>query len=119
MDRTVLEQYIVDEYGVELEHLWMKFPNYTVFRHYSNRKWFALIMDIAQSKIDIAVTDIIDVLGIRCDPILTESLLREDGFYPAYHMNKNSWITITLNGRVDAEKIKLLLDMSFEIAGNK
>ena len=119
MDRTALEQYIVDEYGAEREHLWAKFPNYTVFRHYKNRKWFALIMDIAQSKIGIDGTDIIDVLDIRCDPVLIGSFLHDDGFYPAYHMNKNSWITIALDGRVDAEKIKLLLDMSFEIAGKK
>lgn len=51
-----------------------------------------------------------------CDPLLTGSLVHENGFYPAYHMNKNSWITIALDGKADEEKIKWLLDMSFEKA---
>ena len=119
MDRMALEQYIVDEYGADREHLWVKFPNYTVFRHYGNRKWFALIMDIPRSKIGLDGAETIDILDVRCNSVLIGSLLQEDGFYPAYHMNKGSWITIALDDRVEPEKIKWLLDMSFETAGKK
>ena len=42
------------------------------------------------------------------------SLLRENGFYPAYHMTKSSWISVVLDGSADDEKIKMLLDISFE-----
>ena len=39
-------QDIQNEYHSLPEHLWARFPNYTVFRHQDNQKWFALIMDI-------------------------------------------------------------------------
>lgn len=34
--------------------------------------------------------------------------------FPAYHMNKNNWITLALDGSVDDSKTELLLDMSYE-----
>ncbi len=41
MDRTELEKYIRNNYGTEPDHPWIKYPNYGVFRHSSNKKWFA------------------------------------------------------------------------------
>lgn len=76
-------------------------------------------MDIPRHKIGLDDAERIDVLDVRCDPLLIGSLLQENGFYPAYHMNKNSWITIALDGAVAPEKIKWLLDMSFEAAGKR
>jgi predicted DNA-binding protein (MmcQ/YjbR family) len=34
-------------------------------------------------------------------------------------MNKQSWITVVLDGRVNAEVICWLLDMSFDLAATK
>lgn len=117
--REDLEQYIESSYNAQREHLWAKLPNYSVFRHYKSRKWFALIMDIPKTKLGLGSSEIVDVLELRCDPILIGSLIRESGFYPAYHMNKSSWITIMLDNSADMEKVKWLLDMSYETAGKK
>ena len=46
-------------------------------------------------------------------------LLTETGFFPAYHMSKNSWLTIALDGSVREENIKILLDMSFNHTNTK
>ena len=43
------------------------------------------------------------------------SLLEEKSFYPAYHMNKEHWITICLDGSVDDEKILSLIDISYDL----
>ena len=51
---------------------------------------------------------------MKSDPILIGSLRREFGIFPAYHMNKANWITVTLDGSVPDETIKMLLDMSFD-----
>ena len=32
----------------------------------------------------------IDVVNLKCDPLLIGSLRSEPGFFPAYHMNKDS-----------------------------
>ena len=44
------------------------------------------------------------------------SLLIQPGFHPAYHMNKDKWISIRLDGSVLEEEIKSLIDMSYELA---
>ncbi len=115
MKRKQLLQYISDRYSVDEEHPWEKYPNHTVFRHQNNKKWFALIMDIPKSRLGLKENEMIDILNVKCDPIVIGSLRQEKGFYPAYHMNKTNWITIALDGSADDEKIKWLLDMSFEL----
>ena len=39
--------------------------------------------------------------------------------FPAYHMNKASWITAALDGSVSVETIELLLDVSYELTKPK
>lgn len=113
MNRKELEQYILENYNAEADYPWVKYPNYEVFRHRNNRKWFALIMDLPKNRLGLAGTDILDVVNLKCDPVLIGSLRNEPGFFPAYHMSKDSWITVSLDGSVPDEKIKMLLDMSF------
>lgn len=115
MERIELENYILEQYNAQLDHPWIKYPNDEVFRHCSNRKWFALIMDIPKSRLGLPEDEILSVVNFKCDPLLIGSLRKEAGFFPAYHMNKETWITVALDGRVSDEKIKILLDMSFDL----
>ena len=43
----------------------------------------------------------------------------ENGFFPAYHMRKDSWITVALDGSVADDKIKMLLDVSYQATAPK
>lgn len=119
MNRTELEELIQNDYGTDPDYPWIEYPNYTVFRQVSNRKWFALIMDVPKNKLGLPGDGILEVVNFKCDPVLIGSLLGEEGFFPAYHMNKTNWITVALNGSVDDDKIKLLLDMSFDATAPK
>ena len=115
MNKEQLLQFISERYSVDEEHPWEKYPEYSVFRHRNNKKWFALIMSIPKSRLGLKENEMIDILNVKCNPILIGSLRKERGFFPAYHMNKTNWITIALDGSADDEKIKWLLDMSFEL----
>lgn len=119
VNKEQLIQFIKEHYNSTEDHPWTKYPSYTVFRHINNKKWFALIMDLKKSKLGIDGNEIIDVVNVKCDPNLIGSLRQEKGFYPAYHMSKINWITIALDGSVEAEKIKWLLDMSYELTADK
>lgn len=44
--------------------------------------------------------------------------MREE-ILPAYHMNKENWITILLDGTVSKGKICELIDISYELTGKK
>lgn len=119
MKRTELEKLIQNEYGAESEYPWKEYPNYEVFRHSSNNKWFALIMDVPKNKLGLQGNEILEVVNFKCDPTLIGSLLGEEGFFPAYHMSKTNWITVALDGSVNDDKIKSLLDMSFDATSPK
>lgn len=115
MNRSKLESYITENYNVEPDYPWVKYPNFAVFRHNDNHKWFALVMEIRGSKLGLPNDDMLDILNLKCDPLLIGSLRSSPGFFPAYHMNKESWITLALDGSVPEDQIKTLLDMSYEL----
>lgn len=123
MERGTLEKYILEKYGAEGESLWAKYPSYKAFRHRENKKWFALLMDVSEDKLGIeppfnSEPRILNILNVKCDFVLAGSFLTERGFYPAYHMNKNCWISIDM-AQVEEDKIKLLLDMSYKLTETK
>lgn len=115
MNREQREKILCETYAANMDWPWIKYPNYEVFRHSNNKKWFALIMDVSKNKLGLAGDEILDIVNFKCDPALIGSLRMENGFFPAYHMNKDSWITVALDGTVDDEKIKALADMSYEL----
>ena len=114
MTRTELENYILSVYNAESDYPWLQYPNFRVFRHANNKKWFAIIMNIPRNKLGLEGTAPIDIVNFKCDPILIGSFRKEPGFYPGYHMNKEHWISAALDGSASDETIRLLLDMSYE-----
>ena len=88
MDRKELENYICETYNVNSEFPWLKFPNYAVFRHNANKKWFALVMNVSKKKLGLSENSEIEILNVKCDPFMIESFKMETGIYPGYHMNK-------------------------------
>ena len=72
-------------------------------------------MRVAKCRLGLAGDAPADVLNVKCDPILIGSLRREPGFLPAYHMNKNTWISILLDETVPDARIEFLLDLSYEL----
>ena len=119
MNREELESYILNHYSTEPDYPWADTPRAAVFRHVANRKWFALLMEVPLDKLGLARMEKLDIVNFKCDPILIASLRGETGIFPAYHMNKASWITVSLDGSVPVETIELLLDVSYELTKPK
>ena len=119
MNRQDLIEYIKNIYSTDPEYPWDSAPKYAVFRHGSNNKWFAVIMDLPKEKLGIKSNEIIDIVNLKCDPILIGNLRKEKGIYPAYHMNKTYWISVTLDGTIEDDKLKWLLDLSFDLTNIK
>ena len=119
MNRQELEKYILDTYGVSPENPWIKHPTFDVFRHVNNKKWFAVIMDIPKSKLGINSDENICVVNLKCDTVMMGNILSEKGVYPAYHMNKAYWVTVSLDGSTDDDTVKMLTRMSFKLTEKK
>ena len=106
-------------YGDEPDFPWKKSDDYGVFRNPLNEKWYALIMNIDKSKLDKKQSGAVDVVNIKLDEDEIQQLLKEKGFYPAYHMNKKSWITLILDETLKDDTIMALIDKSHEFTVGK
>ena len=106
--------YIREKYGCEAEYLWRSYPNYAVFRHGDNRKWFAVVMDVPGTVFGLPDPGTVDVLNVKSDdPILNDMLVREEGYFRAFHMNKRNWLSILLDGTVPFEAVCGMIDGSY------
>ena len=56
----------------------------------------------------------VEVLNIKLDKLKIQDLLNKKGYYPAYHMNKKSWISIILDEYLDDETIIKLVSESYD-----
>ena len=54
-------------------------------------------MDVPKNKLGLQGEEMLEVVDFKCDPILIGTLREEPGFFPAYHMSKDSWITVALD----------------------
>ncbi len=104
---------IKEKYNDNPEFQWTKFPDYAIFRNSISRKWYGLIMNIDRKKIDNSSKGQVEIINVKLDPVKVKILLKKKGFYPAYHMNKKSWITITLDDTIGDEDIMKLVAESY------
>lgn len=107
---------IIQIYETKPEFLWKKHPGYGVFRNKKSGKWFAIIMNIDKSKIIPNKKGEIEIINFKLND---NKYLKQKGIYPAYHMNKKSWVTIILDDTLKEEKILNLINISYEYSDTK
>lgn len=109
-------RYIGEKYGDKQEFLWQKFPEDSVFRRKGSDKWYALFLIVARNKIGLEGDEKIEILDVRVKTEDLEKIIDNKKFFPAYHMNKKSWLTVCLDGSVAEERIFSLIDESYRLA---
>lgn len=119
MNREKIIKYINEKYHNLQEYPWEDKPTYMTFKHENNKKWFALIIDIPFEKLKINKQGIVDIINLKNIPEMIGGLRKQQGILPAYHMNKEHWITVLLDGSVNEEKIYELIDVSYELTMKK
>ena len=106
-------RYIKEKFGIEPDYPWDGSPEAFVFRHPENRKWFALQMTAAYEKFGVNTPGSVHILNLKADPLILSLFNGKYGVYPAYHMNRNHWISVLLDGGVEDEVLHDLIDDSF------
>lgn len=114
VDRKEIFEYVKKQYGTIPEYLWSSSPDSAVLRH-QNGKWYAVIMNVEKSKLGLNGDGTVEIIDVKCDPEMTGMIIQTYGFLPGYHMNKQHWITILLDGTVGESKILDFLDMSYDL----
>ncbi len=118
--REQICRYIEKKYKAKPEHLWQRFPNYVVFRHADNRKWFGLIMDIPEDKLGLPGDEWVDILNVKLDdPVFVDMLIRQEGYFRGYHISKGNWISILLDGTVPFDEVCRMIDAGYLVTASK
>lgn len=124
-------EFVMGEFGgVTHDHSWESNPTYTVYRHSDNKKWLALVFDATKEQLiklkpedntvlEYADGERIDVVNLKLDPEMIEDVIKTPGIFPAFHMNRRYWVTVILDGTVDAETLAPLIEMSYNLTMRK
>lgn len=111
--RQELLDYVATEYGTKGDHPFKRFPQYTILRHEHNRKWYAALMMVPKDKLGLAGVEEVPLVNLKVKPELALILQAREGIFPAYHMNKENWLSVLLTGVVPLAEIIPLLDDSY------
>jgi len=70
-------------------------------------------MNINRSKLIENAVGNFDVLNLKLDKEKIPELIRKNGIYPAYHMNKKYWVSVSLDETLKDEEILKFIDESY------
>ncbi len=108
--------YVKKKYNDDLEFLWDKFPTDAILRNKINNKWYAVILTINENKLVANTDNLITIIDLRCDKKKINEIVDNNKIFRGYHMNKNNWITIKLDGSVPTKEIIKMIDESYKIS---
>lgn len=117
---TRIFEYVKKKYGVLPEYLWVSTPENGALRNSRNGKWFGVfISNLSKKKLGLESDEKVTVLNLKCDPMLTFSFVDNVRIFRGYHMNKEHWISVLMDGSVLFEELCALVDMSYQIIDGK
>ena len=111
--------YVRQTYGDELEYLWKKFPENAVFRRKDTKTWYGAVLTVSRAKLGFDSDETVEIIDLRMQPEQLAERIDHKRYLPGYHMNKQHWFTIVLDGSVDTEEIFSLIDGSYTLAAQK
>ena len=113
MTRQEVFNWCRQQYSTEPEYPWNDWN--AVLRHTDNQKWYGLIMEVSRDKLGLSGDGEVDILNVKSDPMLIGSYRTQEGFFAAYHMNKEHWNTIIIDEKVDEDLVKELIEQSYQL----
>lgn len=114
-----LLQKVKEIYGDEYETPWGKEEDGLIVRNPKTKKWYLLVMRVDGKHIDPSLLGTQEVINLKIDESLIPDLIKENGIYPAYHMNKKYWISVLLDDSHNDDELLDLIAMSHKYSEKK
>lgn len=118
MTKEKLLHYVRDVYSIDPDFPWEEEESY-VLRHPNNRKWFAVGMTVQCCRLGLDRKGAVDLLDVKCSPLMMGPYLQLPGILPGYHMNKEHWLSILLDDSAADATVTELLEISYELTRAK
>ena len=101
-----------EKYGIEGEMPFSDDNTSIVFRSLKNKKWIGIMMNIHSSRLSIPGEENVDVINLKHSQAMIPSLIDNHFIFPAWHMNKKTWITVLLSSDLDWDFFSSLVEES-------
>ena len=118
MTKQEFLNHCLDTYGTKADYPFDEDFETAVLRHKDNHKWYALVIKVSRRKFGVDSDEKVWAVNIKLPLVLIGAYDSEDGIYPAYHMNKNHWVSAILPDISD-ELLKHLVNVSFDLTKSK
>ena len=76
-------------------------------------------MRVPYQRLGVSREGLADIVDVKCGPLLMGAYRAQPGILPGYHMNKDHWITILLDGSADDGVIQELFEISYDLTDTK
>src|SRR5699024_6535235 len=105
-----------EKYGTTHDFPCKKARSYAAFRHQPCRNRHGLIMHVSLQQHGLAGNKEVDALNLKCPPDLSGNLRDGEIIIPAYDMDKEQWISISLD-RIEpkSNEVYNLIEQSFHL----
>ena len=111
-----LVSYVQSSFGESVHFLFKNDTDTGVFLNEKNQKWYGIIQYIDGTKLGLEEGKK-EILNVKTDEV--SSLLQKEGFYPAFHMSKQHWVSVILDDTVDDETLHSLIHTSRAFTAGK
>lgn len=112
-------KYVKEKYNTDLEFLWEQYPTFAVLRNKESNKWYGMLGIIKESSLGLESNKTTEIINVKYQKEETIKIVNNKTVFPAYHMNKKSWITIKLDEDINIKRIEELIDNSYNLLNKK
>lgn len=113
-----IAQKVMQKYGDFLEFPWKKFPQFAIFRNRNNHRWYAVFMTVKDNALGENISGR-SIVNIKSPAEQYEQLIKLENIFPGWHMDKKSWISVSLSDYFSDDFIESLIDMSYNKVNGK
>lgn len=106
---------ICKRYECKVEYPWAISPDFATVKDICSDKWFALFMIVEGNKLGLKTDRLTACLNVKADPEFIHMVKNSKGYCPAYHMNKEHWLTLILDGSLPIEEVLDIVDTSYHL----
>ena len=98
------------EFNDGFDHPFKKRPDNTCLRIPGNQKWYGLIMYEERAKVQQDDSEgYVELINLKVPEAEVSKLICETGIYPAWHMNKKTWVSVLLDDTLKDDRIWALI----------
>ncbi|MBQ2070393.1 MAG: hypothetical protein II467_05640, partial [Bacilli bacterium] len=81
--------------------------------------WYVLMCLLPKNKLEGNSSELVEVMNLTASSKTVEKIVDESKYFKAWHMNKKTWYTVILDGRVGTQELISRIEESRLIAFKK